>query len=716
MSSEKSFTPFHSNIPTKSESMPVLKSTFSLEDTMEDTIVITSESSLARQRKMKMIVARIDPLLSSGSSQSLATVSDGSRTELTEENYQAKKLESRTALPVLQDTACDTSHRLKEVTFHEPPEDKDFSSQRSQSSERKRIKSPRLATRDTEQQENGDLIDIAENPHPSIKSFYFPPSPEKEVSSASLRTQSRVKDLDTALRIIDELHPLQYQLNEILGQFRALSLANPTMLSQRHHSTQCTPMSSYYFHRTETFDRDADVNGMHLVHRQVIDESQDVRSTFGVGSFHPSSNQMALRPSFYTESQMETHNVDPRGSSSRCIERNMPSEMSNWTAENESQITLNNFHFQFGQFVAKDPSGSLIPSVSSTCYRCHRNRAHTFSHYDDAAGCSTSNRDGLILSAFSGMMHQPSKVAETMMEPNSSSENAGAAWTHTSQVDAKHSERPRSSNSRYSNISFRCPPERSFSSLKSIVSDISRLSKTQFVNSQTISKKEQTGHKEGHRSSRVTKRKRTKDKKAVKDLDVQCSGLNLKRQKEIVLRQSMESLLKPSPSEESNVSASSHKSKSIQVATDEKVVVVPIIFTDGVPEPKLPMFAVARSRTHLHNVKCHVMNVKKEMSSVTQSSLTSVNSSESYKRSLKDRSKMSVSCVSRPSLRCRNESHVTNTMKTLSDHHRSDKLKMGSMASGYTQSTKAHSEPTKKAMKKIMYGMRSSPEDFAFDT
>lgn len=96
--SEKSFGPLHSNVLTKSESMPVLKTGSSLDDTIEDTRVVSSESPLDRRRKMKMIVAQIY----SRSSLASTTVSAGSGTELTKENYQAKKMESRTVLPVLQ--------------------------------------------------------------------------------------------------------------------------------------------------------------------------------------------------------------------------------------------------------------------------------------------------------------------------------------------------------------------------------------------------------------------------------------------------------------------------------------------------------------------------------------------------------------------------------------------------------------------------------------
>ncbi|XP_034184922.1 uncharacterized protein LOC117606509 isoform X2 [Osmia lignaria lignaria] len=733
----------------------------SSEKFFKDTRVVSSESPLARRRKMKMIVAQIF----SRSSITSTTLSGGSRTELTKENYQAKKMESRTMLPVLQGIDYDPPNRLKEVTFHELPEDKDFSSDRSQTSERKKTKSSRLPTRDDESQqhsqENGDLIDIAENPHPSIKSFYFPPNPQKEASSASLRTHSRATK-DGVQRDVSELRFLLQQLNVISGRARALSQIDPFLSSQRH-STQCSPysnISGYYLHQTETYSRDTQVNdSIQLISRQMIDESsQGIRDTDYVGSraFCPAGNQMVPLGRDYT------HYENPMKHSSRYVGRNLSSGLTNRTVgEDDSRVTLNNFHFQFGQYVEKHPSGSLIPSVSSSCYRCHRNRTCVLSHYDDTAGCSTSSGGGQVTSAFSKRADEnlyksrdlvekstmkskefPLDLSDNQPKPSWASLMNSSSKVRTTCVNAEllADEKPRShkNSAKNSNNSLHCYQDQSVAaSLIRIASDLSRPSTVKCLNSQAslvISKRDQDvmvsnlGLVEDQTTSCssqvVTKHEHPKGqkKKSVKDLDVQCSGSNLKfHQKEIALGQSMESFLKPSVSEESNASkGSSNQSKSIQVATEEKVVVVPIVFTDGVPEPqKIPLFTVTRSRTHLHNVKCHLVKLKKGTSALTQSSMVSANSIESCETSLNrddSKSKMSVSCVSRSSLHCRNGSRTANTIKTLSDHrHRSDSKhkRVGSMASGYTQSTKAHSEPTKK---RVMYGMRSSPEDFVFDT
>ncbi|KAK1123664.1 hypothetical protein K0M31_008362 [Melipona bicolor] len=90
---------FSSNVLSKSE--PLLKSISSLEEEDDgENVALTSESSIARRKKMKMIVARIGPLLSSGSNLSSST--NTSEMDVIDGNYEAKKLESKTALPVLQ--------------------------------------------------------------------------------------------------------------------------------------------------------------------------------------------------------------------------------------------------------------------------------------------------------------------------------------------------------------------------------------------------------------------------------------------------------------------------------------------------------------------------------------------------------------------------------------------------------------------------------------
>lgn len=98
-----------SSVLMKSESMPVLRSTSSKENSEEGNVAVGSESSLTRQRKMKMIVARMGPLLSSESNLTANISTDVSKADVADENYVAKKLESKTDLPVLQVVYSDTN-------------------------------------------------------------------------------------------------------------------------------------------------------------------------------------------------------------------------------------------------------------------------------------------------------------------------------------------------------------------------------------------------------------------------------------------------------------------------------------------------------------------------------------------------------------------------------------------------------------------------------
>ncbi|KZC07848.1 hypothetical protein WN55_09834, partial [Dufourea novaeangliae] len=181
----------------KSESMPLLKKVSSNEEDVDELQVAqTSESSLARQRKIKVIVAKMAPLLSQWSNPSLTTTSNTSKTDLNDGNYQAKKLESKTQLPVLQDVMNALRTSSREVTSREVLDDSQ-SAKISESSERGGHGSPNSGVNTTEKHRDSpsddDLINIAQNPHPSIKSFYFPPNPmEKDGPSTDLRIQPRI--------------------------------------------------------------------------------------------------------------------------------------------------------------------------------------------------------------------------------------------------------------------------------------------------------------------------------------------------------------------------------------------------------------------------------------------------------------------------------------------------------------------------------------------
>lgn len=83
----------------KSKSMPILKSeissNFSTNFKAMDVALI-SESSFAREKKMSMIVKRMAPLISS-----TVFLTSDTTTNFRDQQYEARKLESRTMLPIL---------------------------------------------------------------------------------------------------------------------------------------------------------------------------------------------------------------------------------------------------------------------------------------------------------------------------------------------------------------------------------------------------------------------------------------------------------------------------------------------------------------------------------------------------------------------------------------------------------------------------------------
>ncbi|KOC61840.1 hypothetical protein WH47_06184, partial [Habropoda laboriosa] len=733
--SSEEFTPSRETVLvisalTKSESMPVLKSTFSSrEDNEMEDVVVTSDSSLARLKKMKTIVARIGPLLSSGSSLTLST--NTSKQDMVNESHESQMVESKIELTTLQDVNNEVSISSKDVTFREVPEDQKFTTEkRSSSRDAKYTENPK--------EENDGLIDIAENPHPPIKSFYIPPVPEKEISSLYIRQQSRItKDLDALLKIDGELAPLQHQLNEIRGKFRALNLTVPSLTSQSHYPSQYAPSSSgYYLHRTETFGRDSKVNNVaHLMGKTML---QDNRSFLP-----PSGREMVNVEDSYSF-------VNPRGSSSKCVARNGSNLSNNSMIEaNDSCVTVKNAYFQLENRVRRDPTGSLIPSVSSTCYRCYRNQTfndqkpNTSSYYDELE--AKGSNDTFVKQSEdwpSRPVHRgytgrktpgPGSVSGRLTETRNTSTTSTVPQVRMISVNTtlekRYTDRILDSGNSYfeeagtsrqvtkrnSNSNSNCTQDQSVSaSLMAIKSGGN--SRTRYLNFTRVNS----------RTSLVVSRKdqdvMTSDleypsKKKLQDLEIQCSALNVKyRQKEVVVQKSRESILKPSVSTESDKSVPVESLKSVQVTkTDEKVVVVPILFTDGVPEPpKVPMFHFTRSKNHLPKVSQHLVKLDKRASSITQSSVYSAESatgSTYLSQKLTNRNNgMSVSCVSgtSSSLRCTNASPLSQTAKTLSDFHRS--------RGKHSYASRAYSEPTKRTAKKVLYGMRSSPEDFLCET
>lgn len=91
-----------STVLARSKSMPLFKRVRSLaKNKQEEAVAQTSESSLACQKKMEMIVDEIDPRSSSGSNDT-NTSSNSSRMDAIDKSYESAKLESSSVLSELQ--------------------------------------------------------------------------------------------------------------------------------------------------------------------------------------------------------------------------------------------------------------------------------------------------------------------------------------------------------------------------------------------------------------------------------------------------------------------------------------------------------------------------------------------------------------------------------------------------------------------------------------
>ncbi|CAL7942041.1 unnamed protein product [Xylocopa violacea] len=739
---------FVSSVLAKSESMPVFKSTSSSrDDNDEEHVSLTSESSLAHTSRADRVDEKIEP----------------------------KKAESEIELPAFQSTINDSQSCAREVKFYEVPENKG-----SPKVERRSRSSSREPVKPEQTQGNDDLIDIAENPHPSIRSFYWPPTPDREDSSHHYRQQPRITDVDAIMKIDGELAPLQHQLNEIRGKFRALNLTVPSILSQDRYSAQYMPrsnISGYYLHRTETFGRDSNVSDM----SRLIPRQQESRGYHGTGYSYPTYNETApATQDFFSIKESVSRNASvanknsfqimvPRECSSRSVGRNTSNEVANWQIqENDSYVSAKNSFFQFGMH--NDPSGSLIPSVSSSCYRYPRNRdyrrPHASSYYNElrAGGSNSTYVKHNGMASTSGRptrqeyrdiseFRKADKIlqAELARESNKLTLDTSTVTSnpqirlinintsmkdhYTDRMIAGRSTSPREAvmaheiSKKDSDSSFDRPQDQTISaSLTVIGSDGS--SRTRYVNytrvdsqaSLVLSKKDQSVNTlvpdgiQNDFSSKLTKQK-------VRELDAESSGPNLTE----IVRKSVETLLGASESVEIRKSSPRKDLKSIQVAkTNEKVIIVPILFTDGIPEPpKVPLFNFTRSRCHLPKASHHLVKLDKKSSSATQGSVFSANSVESStfgssytnQKLMNRNSGVSMSCVSRTgsSSRCRTTSHVSNPVNAMSDyhhHHHHHSKHRGR----HSHSSKAHSEPTKRVTKKVIHGMRSSPEEFLCDT
>ncbi|KAG7212429.1 hypothetical protein KM043_012744 [Ampulex compressa] len=249
------------NVLKKSESLPILRSVSSQENVDDRHLrsidfVLTSDSSLACRKKMKMIVARMTAFMSTESN---ATI-DVSAIDDQSQEYDAKKLESRTRLPTLQDSQEKSISRTK-VSFRSIEDEVRL----SRTSNVRQWKAIAYDANLQRSYEEGGLINIAENPQPSVKSFYLPPNPRDSVAivdqanSLSRPNRRASSDLNALLRIDGELGPLQHQLSVLTGKFRALSLTENLLdvdssLNSRFYSGS-TNLSGYLLHRAEAYSR-----------------------------------------------------------------------------------------------------------------------------------------------------------------------------------------------------------------------------------------------------------------------------------------------------------------------------------------------------------------------------------------------------------------------------------------------------------------------------
>lgn len=610
---------------------------------------------------------------------------------------------------------------------------------------------------------NDDLIGIAENPNPSIRSFYFPPIPEKDVSRARARpVQARIKKgMEAILKIDNELNPLQHKLNSITDEFRAL-------VSQDHYSSQYTissDISGCYLHRAEAFDHDSSI--INNITRLIKQEHHraDLRTDYYTPMYPVNRKSAPMNQPLFSIKESASRNIGIRNNDSFSLVNPIPGYSrsvtrdvsnvgsgSNWQSVEKGSndyVSRKNSYVRFRENrMEKDPSGSLITSISSSLYKCHRNpnpdfqKPQTSSYYDEqesGVGCSDKFAQRQTRFLYNKPIHVktphlihnsfPAKNANRFLNFDDRPVLSQAeSWGECAVAFRAGSEKmaPTLIGSRESMV---------VASRRQVVTtqDTSTITSTPegFVisvntsmHSQDLesSKRDQNvmTSNDGNDEARVEEEEGSRDdpraRKEFRDLDVQCSGTDLQTAK-----RSTEILVKPSELMRCGSNGRSSKnleSMELVKTNEEKVVIVPIFFTDGIPEPsKVSLFNLAaKSRRHRAN---HFVKLDKKSSSVTQNSVYSGRSAESSAiessclgQKLTNRnSGLSVSYVSRgeSSLRCRNPSHVSNATKTLSDYHHN-------RGRHSHQSSKAHSESMRRVKKKVIQGMMSSPEEFLSDT
>ncbi|XP_020291118.1 uncharacterized protein LOC109858372 [Pseudomyrmex gracilis] len=215
-------------------------------------LALMSESSLARERKMSMIIDAMAPLITLDSSTISVTTNN-----FCDKQHEAKRLESRTKLPVLRDaTTTDVINDEKseelvaEVILHEAKNNHRGITNRDPCQD-----AISTLVNDVDVTNDGDLVDVARNPYSSIKSIYFPPNPPASLDDSvkSKRRQRIATDTKALLKIDYELGPLRYQYSEIIGKTRALGLSSS--IFDLDVSCRLDRPSDNFLNCNETFSR-----------------------------------------------------------------------------------------------------------------------------------------------------------------------------------------------------------------------------------------------------------------------------------------------------------------------------------------------------------------------------------------------------------------------------------------------------------------------------
>lgn len=664
------------------------------------------------------------------------------------------------------------------MTFYESLESKESNEERK--SDRVSSKASKEPKRPRNAKDDDDLIDIAENPHPSIKSFYFPPIPDKEISSLHSTHQPRItKDTDAIMKIRGELGPYRHKLNEIRNEFWALSSIPPSELSHRYYSCHYTTpsnVSEYYPHRADNFGRDKISNTAPLMSQYRMG-----RDYFVTGSSYATNNETVF-PSkdlfSINDSVSRNFNVTSQNSyslmarpiySSKCFDRNMSNMTNDWQVEESDDYASAKYSYvKLENQIDNNPSQSLILPAGSPCYRCHKSKgfimqkSHMPSCEDDLdfrgsnitfvkqSGTRSISRrpiDRACQGSFTikkfdktsqaGSSEPPvASVANKLIQCFEPSTVASSPKVRVLSVSTSVKEhytsgtvKDKSSNIKTASTTCRSSMMTSNSSL--IGSRNQNVSALMVIDSNGSGKSRNMNYSHAEsqastpsmrdQSAMISSLDREWDepddrsKKELRDLHVQYSNLGLK---ETTPKESVETLMKPLKSEKSSKFNRPKKQQSVQlVKADEKVVIVPILFTDGIPEPsKAPLFHFSRSN-HLSKTNRHLIKLDKRSSTLTHNSIYSGHSGESStmessylsQKLLNRNSGLSVSYASRTgsSSHYRNTSHISNTTKTISDYHSKGR---------HSHSSKAQSEPTRRVDKKVIHGMRSSPEEFFCDT